>query len=284
MLAGDVGVLGEAREAFAFSSEASAAVAELAETVDALVGSGLGPRLAIDLGEVRALYYTGLVFRAYARGLGFEVGSGGRYDSLLARFGRPLPAVGFMLGLDRLALLLERQGMPEASPRRRRRDRGRGASLAEALIQARALARRKAAGFGCKGPDDPHGRPLEGQAARRHGSAVPWRGPAVPGGRGAPARGADGRLALPVREGHGRAHVRRVRRGRLRHRRARRAAGAGERRVRAARPRVRPLPAGGRATARRPGLRIARPPCASRPSTRAWPRRTSWLAASRSRW
>ena len=44
-------------------------------------------------------YYTGLVFRIYAPGLGFEVGGGGRYDGLLARFGRPLPAVGFMLGL-----------------------------------------------------------------------------------------------------------------------------------------------------------------------------------------
>jgi len=65
----------------------------------------------VDLGEVRGLdYYTGLVFRVFAPGLGFEVGGGGRYDGLLARFGRPLPAVGFMLGLDRLALLLERQG------------------------------------------------------------------------------------------------------------------------------------------------------------------------------
>jgi ATP phosphoribosyltransferase regulatory subunit len=63
---------------------------------------------------VRGLdYYTGLVFRAYAPGLGFEVGGGGRYDTLLARFGRPMPAVGFMLGLDRVALLLDRQ---EAAP------------------------------------------------------------------------------------------------------------------------------------------------------------------------
>ena len=61
-------------------------------------------------------YYTGLVFRAYAPGLGFEVGGGGRYDTLLARFGSPMPAVGFMFGLDRLALLLERQGVPPASP------------------------------------------------------------------------------------------------------------------------------------------------------------------------
>jgi ATP phosphoribosyltransferase regulatory subunit len=52
-----------------------------------------------------------------APGLGFEVGSGGRYDSLVGRFGRSLEAVGFMLGLDRLDLLLQRQGaLPDDLP------------------------------------------------------------------------------------------------------------------------------------------------------------------------
>ncbi len=94
--------------------------------------------LAIDLGEVRGLdYYTGLVFRAYAPGLGFEVGGGGRYDGLLERFGRPMPAVGFMLGLDRLALLLERQGalpVAEAAPA----EPVSGPVLGAALKEARA--------------------------------------------------------------------------------------------------------------------------------------------------
>lgn len=138
-MGGDVSVLSQARERLAFCPAAAAAVAELAEVVDALVQAGLGPRLAIDLGEVRGLdYYTGLVFRAYARGLGFEVGSGGRYDTLLARFGRPLPAVGFMLGLDRLALLLDRQGAFGAPPAD---DVAavRASSLPESLVQARAL-------------------------------------------------------------------------------------------------------------------------------------------------
>jgi ATP phosphoribosyltransferase regulatory subunit len=139
MLAGDVSVLAQARRALAHSSAATNALNELGEVVDALVGSGLGRRMAIDLGEVRGLdYYTGLVFRAYARGLGFEVGSGGRYDSLLARFGRPLPAVGFMLGLDRLALLLERQGPLEAWPEGDAEVVEEG-SLSASLIQARAL-------------------------------------------------------------------------------------------------------------------------------------------------
>jgi ATP phosphoribosyltransferase regulatory subunit len=110
-LAGDVAQLEEASRALAFSPEASAAVAELRAVIRALAEAGLGARIDLDLGEVRGLdYYTGLVFQVYAPGLGFEVGGGGRYDGLLARFGRPMPAVGFMIGLDRLALLLERQG------------------------------------------------------------------------------------------------------------------------------------------------------------------------------
>jgi ATP phosphoribosyltransferase regulatory subunit len=109
-LSGDASVLGEASRAFAFSASARAALGELRQTVDALAAAGLGRQIAVDLGEVRGLdYYTGLVFRAYAPGLGFEVGGGGRYDTLLARFGRAMPAVGFMLGLDRVALLLDRQ-------------------------------------------------------------------------------------------------------------------------------------------------------------------------------
>jgi ATP phosphoribosyltransferase regulatory subunit len=117
-LAGGLDVLAEAKRAFAFAPAARAAVEELTATTADLAAAGLRDLLAIDLGEVRGLdYYTGLVFRAYARGLGFEVGGGGRYDSLLARFGRPMPAVGFMLGLDRLALLLERQGVVAAEIR-----------------------------------------------------------------------------------------------------------------------------------------------------------------------
>jgi len=112
-LAGEASVLDEAVRAFAFCPPARAAAAELKEVVQALAAAGLGAHLAVDLGEVRGLdYYTGLVFQVYGKGLGFEVGGGGRYDTLLARFGRPMPAVGFMLGLDRVALLLERQGSP----------------------------------------------------------------------------------------------------------------------------------------------------------------------------
>ena len=51
----------------------------------------------LDLG-----YYTGAIFEVYAPGLGQPLGGGGRYDELLGRFGRPLPAAGFGLSVDRL--------------------------------------------------------------------------------------------------------------------------------------------------------------------------------------
>jgi ATP phosphoribosyltransferase regulatory subunit len=143
-LAGDAAVLREAASALAFSAGARAAIDELSATVATLTAAGLGPHLAVDLGEVRSLdYYTGLVFRVYARGLGFEVGAGGRYDTLLGRFGRPLPAVGFMLGLDRVDLLLEREGASARLSAEPAAEPVTAPALGEALARARA---RRAAG------------------------------------------------------------------------------------------------------------------------------------------
>jgi ATP phosphoribosyltransferase regulatory subunit len=63
----------------------------------------LAQHLTIDLGEVRGFdYYTGILFRAYVRGFGFEVAGGGRYDGLPGTFGEDVPAVGFSFSLDRL--------------------------------------------------------------------------------------------------------------------------------------------------------------------------------------
>jgi ATP phosphoribosyltransferase regulatory subunit len=64
-------------------------------------------RVIFDLGLVPALgYYTGAVFEVYDPALGAPLGNGGRYDDLLGRFGRPLPAVGWAIGVDRLHIAL----------------------------------------------------------------------------------------------------------------------------------------------------------------------------------
>jgi len=64
-------------------------------------------RVVLDLGLARGLgYYTGAVFDVLSPTLGEPLGGGGRYDDLLGRFGRPLPAAGFALHVDKLHLAL----------------------------------------------------------------------------------------------------------------------------------------------------------------------------------
>jgi ATP phosphoribosyltransferase regulatory subunit len=72
--------------------------------LDAALGADERAHVVYDLGEVRGLeYYTGMHFEAFIAGAGRAAGTGGRYDDLMARFGRPMPAVGVSLDLDTLA-------------------------------------------------------------------------------------------------------------------------------------------------------------------------------------
>ena len=75
--------------------------------VHALLAPEVAGRIIFDLGLVRGLgYYTGAVFQVYDPGYGIPIGIGGRYDDLLGQFGRPLPAVGFALNVERLHIAL----------------------------------------------------------------------------------------------------------------------------------------------------------------------------------
>lgn len=72
--------------------------------LDSALSPGERAHLVYDLGEVRGLdYYTGIHFELYVAGIGRAVGAGGRYDDLMARFGRAMPAVGVSLDLDAIA-------------------------------------------------------------------------------------------------------------------------------------------------------------------------------------
>jgi ATP phosphoribosyltransferase regulatory subunit len=70
-----------------------------------LAERGMADRVIFDLGLVRQLgYYTGAVFEVYDPAVGFALGGGGRYDDLLGRFGRALPACGMALDVQRVHL------------------------------------------------------------------------------------------------------------------------------------------------------------------------------------
>jgi ATP phosphoribosyltransferase regulatory subunit len=78
------------------------ALRELAQLWDLLDAHAITDRVHLDLGAVRDWdYYTGPTFEVFSEDSGFALGSGGRYDTLLSRFGVALPATGFVLQVDR---------------------------------------------------------------------------------------------------------------------------------------------------------------------------------------
>jgi ATP phosphoribosyltransferase regulatory subunit len=77
--------------------------AGLRELYERLAQRGAAERVIFDLGLVRELgYYTGVVFEVYDPAVGFTLGGGGRYDDLIGRFGRELPACGIALDVQRV--------------------------------------------------------------------------------------------------------------------------------------------------------------------------------------
>jgi ATP phosphoribosyltransferase regulatory subunit len=85
-----------------------AALDRLTQVYELLSASDLKDRLLLDLGEFRDFeYYDGLVFEVFAKGLGYEIGGGGRYNHLIGRFGRDLPSTGFAFDVDRLFQSME---------------------------------------------------------------------------------------------------------------------------------------------------------------------------------
>ncbi len=77
---------------------------ERLQQIDAALTPAEREHVVYDFGEVRGLdYYTGMHFEIFVGGVGTAVGAGGRYDDLVARFGRTLPAVGVALDLGALA-------------------------------------------------------------------------------------------------------------------------------------------------------------------------------------
>ncbi len=95
------------------------ALDNLVQVVDILGIHGIRDQLTIDLGEIRGLHYhTGITFEGFVPGLGQPVCGGGRYDTLMARYGLSTPATGFAFNLLPLLHCLEKRPEVEASKSR----------------------------------------------------------------------------------------------------------------------------------------------------------------------
>ncbi len=94
-------------EVLADAPDAAAQAVSGMRQVHELLAPAVAERVIFDFGLLRSIgYYTGAVFEVYDPALGAPLGGGGRYDELLGRYGRSLPAVGFALGIDRLHIAL----------------------------------------------------------------------------------------------------------------------------------------------------------------------------------
>ncbi len=91
-------------------------------------------KISFDLGKVPHLnYYTGIIFEAFIPGIGTSILSGGRYDTLLQKLGRDLPACGFGIKLD---YLLEKEQFQQPACRKLLYPADR---IVEALMHAEEL-------------------------------------------------------------------------------------------------------------------------------------------------
>ena len=88
------------------------AVERLRQIYDLLKIYGVEDHVTFDLSMSGSYgYYTGIIFRGYTYGTGDAIGKGGRYDNLLAQFGKEASASGFTILIDDVLSALSRQNI-----------------------------------------------------------------------------------------------------------------------------------------------------------------------------
>ncbi len=116
-LFGTTDALSLAKELAAGNSRSLKAVERLEKLYETLCLYGVEKYVSFDLGMLSKYnYYTGVIFKAYTYGIGDALVKGGRYDTLLGRFGKEAPAIGFMAVMDDLMAALSRQNIAVEVP------------------------------------------------------------------------------------------------------------------------------------------------------------------------
>lgn len=106
-------VFSEAEKLAGNNTEATNALLYLEKLYASLCEAGYKEKIMIDLGIVHTLdYYTGTVFKGYLAGAGEPVLAGGRYDTLISRFDKDIPATGFGVNISEVAdtIMRKRKG------------------------------------------------------------------------------------------------------------------------------------------------------------------------------
>ena len=79
----------------------------------------LNGKVEFDVTLVRGMgYYTGTIYEVSVDGLASSVAGGGRYDKMIGRItGNDVPACGFSIGFERIALLMQERGVTSSANR-----------------------------------------------------------------------------------------------------------------------------------------------------------------------
>lgn len=105
-----------AAQSIANNERSRRALDNLTEIYRLLEVYGVADKITFDLGLIRDFeYYTGMVFEAYAHGVGYSLAGGGRYDNMLKDFGAARAATGFALGIERILDAMKFQNVSEGS-------------------------------------------------------------------------------------------------------------------------------------------------------------------------
>lgn len=108
-----VSLLGEGADLEAVSARTNCeAAADLRFIINTVKEIG-GADIEFDMSLVRGQgYYTGTVFEVVSSDFRGAIAGGGRYDGLIGKFiGEAVPAVGFSIGFERIAGILEERGV-----------------------------------------------------------------------------------------------------------------------------------------------------------------------------
>lgn len=97
LLYGNIDEVCDRADKLAMNPEMKAAV----ENIRRIYSETGKKNITADMGLINTLeYYSGMIFKIYIKNTGVIAGSGGRYDALMQKFGKKIPAVGFGLNID----------------------------------------------------------------------------------------------------------------------------------------------------------------------------------------
>lgn len=107
----------ERAEAYAGNERSREAIRRMKKVYRALDFYDAADYVSFDLSMINGYdYYTGIVFSGFTYGTGNPVARGGRYNTLLSRFGKEAPSIGFAIQVDEVMKALSRQKIPFLDP------------------------------------------------------------------------------------------------------------------------------------------------------------------------